>query len=288
MIPMVRTLVLAALTPAWLVAADQTVVRLVEGLPLPESAAVGLDGKIYVSTFGERDNLTDGAIVTIADGKATIFASGLGDPKGIAFWKGNLYVSDRTKVWRIPSTGKPEVFADANAFPIPPLFFNDLAIDDEGNIYIADSGNRKGEGGAIFRIASKDKKISVVVSAKDKPEIKMPNGVLPDGKDHVLMADFLAGVLYRVSLADGELESVADELGAADGIVRDAKGNLYVSDWKGGHVYLLPQGKGKPQRIATGFVAAADICLGADGKSLIVPDLTGGTVSTISIESFLD
>jgi sugar lactone lactonase YvrE len=288
MIPIVRALLLAALTPACLVAANQPVVRLIEGLPLPESAAVGPDGKIYVSTFGERDNLSDGAIVTIADGKATTFASGLGDPKGIAFWKEDLYVSDRTKVWRIPPSGKAEVFADAEAFPILPLFFNDLSIDDEGNIYVADSGNRKGEGGAIFRIAAKDKEISLVVGAKAKPEIKMPNGLLPDGKEHVLMADFLSGILYRVRISDGSLEALADGLGAADGIVRDAKGNLYVSDWKGGHIFLMPGGTGKPERIATGFVAAADICLSGDGKSLIIPDLTGGTVSTVSIEKFLE
>jgi sugar lactone lactonase YvrE len=278
---------LVGLVPNTGLAEDIKSVRLIADLPLPESAAVGSDGRIYVSTMGERDNLTDGAIVTIAEGKATTFASGLGDPKGIAFWKGDLYVSDRTKVWKIPPSGKPDVFAEADDFPIPPLFFNDLTIDDEGNIYVADSEDRKGQGGAVFKIDT-NKKITTVVSAKDRPEIKMPNGVLPDGNEHVLMADFIAGILYRVSISDGSLEPLAAGLGAADGIVRDAKGNLYVSDWKGGHIYLIPGGTGKPERIATGFVAAADICLSEDGKSLIVPDLTGGTVSTVSIEKFLE
>jgi sugar lactone lactonase YvrE len=258
-------------------------VKIIDGLSLPESAAIGPDGRTYVSIMGERDVMGDGSIVVLVDGKAKVFASGLDDPKGLTSWKDDLYVADRTRIWRISKDGKPTVFAAADAFPIAPMFFNDLTVDDQGTFYVADSGNRQGQGGAVFKI-SPDGKPTKIVTAAERPEIKMPNGVLSDGPNHVLMADFLAGILYRVRLSDGALENIADDLGAADGIVRDDKGNLYVSDWKGGRVFRLPGGNGKPVLIATGFQAAADICLGADGKHLIVPDLKAGTISLLPIQ----
>lgn len=258
-------------------------ITIIKDLSLPESAAVGPDGRTYVSVMGEREVKGDGSIVVLVDGKAEVFASGLDDPKGLTSWKEDLYVADRTRIWRISKNGKPTVFVAADAFPIAPMFFNDLTVDDQGTFYVADSGNRQGQGGAVFKISSEGKPTKIV-TAVERPEIKMPNGVLPDGPNHVLMADFLAGVLYRVRLSDGALERIAEELGAADGIVRDSKGNLYVSDWKGGRIFRLPGGNGKPQLIATGFQAAADICLGADGKHLIIPDLKAGTISLLQIQ----
>ena len=45
-------------------------------------------------------------------------------------------------------------------------------------------------------------KIETVVDEKKLPGLKTPNGLAMDGQSHILLADFEAGFLYRIKLAD--------------------------------------------------------------------------------------
>ena len=69
---------------------------LVEGMVLPESVAIGPDGKMYVSVIG-GDKDGDGSIVRIDNGKAVTVVPGLDDPKGIAFFQKWLFIADKTE-----------------------------------------------------------------------------------------------------------------------------------------------------------------------------------------------
>ena len=80
---------------------------LVSGLKNPDSAAIGPDGRIYVTCMGGPLEKGNGAVVVIEDGKARPFATGLDHPKGIAAWNEWLFVADTTRVWRIDKQGKP-------------------------------------------------------------------------------------------------------------------------------------------------------------------------------------
>ena len=267
------------------------------GLTLPESVAAA-GGKVYASVIGERDKDGDGAIVVIENGKATPFVTGLDDPKGVAAYQRWLFVADKTKVWRIDFTAKApkaEVFAAAEKFPVAPMFLNDVVVDPEsGIVYVSDSGDRKGGGGALFRITPPfggkgkgpvapkgDVKIDVVVDAKKLPGLNRPNGLAMDGQSHVLLADAGAGVLYRVKLADGSAEKVADGLEAADGVTWDYHGHLFVSCHAAGKLFGIPKPGMKPVLVAEGFQSAADTCLSPDGKTILVPDMKAGTVTAI-------
>src|SRR5262249_56317908 len=75
------------------------------------------------------------------------------DPKGIVAFRQFLFVTDKKRVWRIDPKGKTTVLAAAEAFPAPPVFLNDIAVDEMGNLYVSDSGDLKGNGGAIFRVS---------------------------------------------------------------------------------------------------------------------------------------
>ncbi len=125
----------------------------------PESACVGADGSIYVSNIGERDKAGDGTIAKLGPNGQTTFTTGLNDPKGLAAYQKNLFVTDQTHILRVDESGKADVFVGVNAFPIKPLFLNDIAVDAEsGTLYVTDSGDRQAK--AVPSIASHKKRKS--------------------------------------------------------------------------------------------------------------------------------
>jgi glucose/arabinose dehydrogenase len=256
----------------------------VTGLKNPESVAVGIDGRVYVTVIGEFDKDGDGAVLAIEGNKAVPFAEGLDDPKGMVQFQGNLFVADKKRVVRIDRKGKISVLADEKAFPIPPLFLNDIAVDQYGALYVSDSGDLKGAGGAIFRIDQKGK-VTLVADAKKSPALKTPNGLLHDSLMHLLVADFTTGELHRLTIANGKTEKIADGFGGGDGLAWDRHGRLYISDWKNGKVFIIPRPGDKPILLAEGLKAAADICLDPTNKRILVPDMTAGTITAIPAQA---
>ncbi|MFO0824096.1 MAG: hypothetical protein U0792_13450 [Gemmataceae bacterium] len=121
------------------------------GMVMPESVCLGPNGKLFVSIIG-KEAPGDGSIAVIEPGgKPVTFVGGLDDPKGIALYQKFLYVADKDRVYRIDVTAKePQavLFAPPNAFPVPPLFLNDVAVDPEsGNIFVSDSGTPRAPAG---------------------------------------------------------------------------------------------------------------------------------------------
>lgn len=256
-----------------------------EGLKSPESVAVGPDGAIYISEIGEFNKNGDGRIVAIRNGKVVPLVDGLDDPKGIAVFSRWLFVADVTKVLKIDLvTKKVDLFAPANSFPTPPLFLNDITADPEsGMVYVSDSGDLKGHGGAVYRITPQGL-VSLVINEKSLPGLNTPNGVLLDGASHLLLADFGTGELHRIKLANRTTEKIAEGLGSCDGLAWDNHGRLFVSDWKGGQVFVIPRPGEKAVLLAKDFKAAADICMSLDKKQILVPDMTAGTLTAIKAE----
>src|SRR5262245_10489321 len=150
------SLALLLLAPAAVRAAELPK-PIVDGLKNPKSVAVA-DGKIYVTLIGEFDKDGDGSVVVVENGKSTTLTKDLDDPKGIVVVGPSLYVTDKTKVLRINrNSGLSEVFADAAKFPTPPKFLNDIVVNQDtgfglGTMYVSDSGDHKGTGGAVYRI----------------------------------------------------------------------------------------------------------------------------------------
>ena len=82
------------------------------------------------------------------------------------------------------------------------------------------------------------------------------------------------------------MEKVAGGFGASDGLVRDARGRLIMTDYAGHRVFVLakPDAKPaeKPQEITvSGIESAADLAISPDGKSLLIPDMSGGKLATL-------
>jgi streptogramin lyase len=255
-------------------------ILLIEGLNNPESAVVGADGRIYMTITGKPDADDDGQVVAIENGNSTVIAKGMNDPRGIGRKGKDFYIADRYKVWRIDDEGNLSVFADTDAFPVKPHFLNDIEVGPDGNVYVSESGTFSGNG-AIYRITP-DGKVSTVCDTKSLPAIKGPNGLLADGKDHILLADVASGRLYRVEIASGSGVELSSGVGGADGVVRDAKGRIYIGDVRSGKVFRIDSPGAKPVVFAEGFKSAADIVLDDQGR-ILVPDSKAGTLTALPI-----
>ena len=186
-------------------------------LDAPSSVLVDKDGNILVADRGNRRirkiDASTGEISTVAGTGASGFSgdgggatdAGLEDPKGIfADRSGNLYVVDGTRIRKVDAeSGEISTLGgggsrdgsdreggqatDAKLLP------EDVFVDDEGNLYIADVG----------RILKVDRETGAIATIAGNGEL---DGLLGDG-----------GPATDASLG-------------ASAIFADADGNLYVSD----------------------------------------------------------
>ena len=268
------------------VKSNQGVMSKITGLKTPESVVQAKDGKIYVSEINEFGKDGDGQITVIENSKPRVFATGLDDPKGLVIIGQNLYVADKTKVLKInlagQAQGQVQVFAATSAFPETPLFLNDLEADISGNVYVSDTGDLKGKGGAIYKIDPQGK-VTLVVNNKQESRLLGPNGlIMDDTGDVIMVVDFVSGILYSYNMKTHKLIDLAEGFGGGDGLVHHSSGKMFVSDWNNGKVFSISL-KGDVKEIKSGYKAAADIALTKDERYLMVPDMKAGELDFIPL-----
>ena len=258
------------------------------GLQMPESSIAHPDGRVFITEIGGYGKKGDGKVTVLnTDGTTKTLVDGLNDPKGIDLFNNQLYVADVDQVVRIGLDGKKTVIAKPSDFKDSPIFLNDIEIDGMGNVYVSDSGDDKGKHGSVYKITPAGKVIQII---NDKSGIKRPNGLLMDGPNSLLVADYGTGKLFRVAFDSessnpkGKVTLLNSGFGAADGLVRDTNGVLYVSDWAGGKVWQLSEPKATPQLITEGHQSAADISLSFDGKTILMPDMKAGELVPLPIK----
>ena len=262
----------------------------VTGLKTPESVVQTKNGRIFVSEIGGFGKDGDGQISEInSAGKASVFASGLDDPKGLAVIGDYLYVADKTKVLKINlNDAKATVFVAATAFQSPPQFLNDLEADLQGNLYVSDSGDilGTGKGGALYKIDAAGK-VTLLIDGKKDARVMAPNGLLADDTGDVLIfVDFTSGVLYTFNQKTQALTDIAEGFGGGDGVVHHSDGTMYISDWKTGKVFSINT-KGDVNLLKDGYQSAADIAITKDETYLMVPDMKAGELDFISLKWFI-
>ena len=259
---------------------DTPLKPLVTGLKHPEAVAIGPDGRICVSVVGQPGKEGTGGILVVQDGKALPFTTGLDNPNGLVGAGNFLFTTDRGRVLRIDRKGKAHVHVEAKAFPVEPLFFNDIEADTQGNLYVSASGDRKDRPASVYRISPR-RKVTVLVDGTQHKQIKAPTGLLMASEYHLYVVDSASGELYLVRLADGRPTKIMGGFGAAHGLTRDQFGRLYVTDRGAGKLYVIPRPGKKAVLLASGFQSAGDVCLSADGKSILVPDRKAGALYAV-------
>lgn len=266
----------------------------------PESVVKGFDGKLYVTLMGTKREKGDGdgGVVMVDGDKVAPFTSGLDDPKGIVFAGGKLITTDFDTVWSIDEKGQKTVLAAPSAFPKPPLFLNDVAVEPGGkSILVTEMGDLKAmfapDGsfwpldsaeaknlpplGRLYRIGL-DGKVSLVID--HAPEFPNPNGVdiLADGT--ILIAEFFRGTLMEWKA--GAWRKISEDHRSGDGIVNDGKGNLYLTEVRSGRVWHVRADTGERKLLAT-LQSAADLILDGENRQLIVPDSKAGLLVFIPL-----
>ena len=242
---------------------------------LTGAAGVALDGSgnLYIADSGNnriRKVDTSGNISTTAgtgangDGGAATSAT-LSSPEGVALdGSGNLYIADEGNhrvrrvdvatgnISTVAGTGTSGFGGDGGAATAATLYFpRGVALDGSGNLYIADSGNRR-----IRKVDAATGNISTVAGtgasgssgdggAATAATLRNPSGVALDGSGNLYIADSLNHRVRRVDATTGNISTVAGTgtsgfggdggaataatLSSPKGVALDGSGNLYIA-----------------------------------------------------------
>ena len=219
-------------------------------LDAPYGLAADAAGNLYIADYGNgrvRRVATDGTIRTVAGGGASEASAGsdsatavrLMGPRNLALDSaGDLYISDFRdhRIYRLSPDGRIEWIAGTGTPGMagnggPALYAQlsypaGLALDRAGNLYIADSGNRR-----VRRLAAG------VLSTLNVPvTLELPTGLAFDAAGNLYIAD--RGRIVKLSLS-GSASTLP--LAARD-LVVDQAGNLYVASGAPQVTRLSPSG----------------------------------------------
>ncbi|MEI6716024.1 MAG: HYR domain-containing protein, partial [Verrucomicrobiota bacterium] len=235
----------------------------------PNSVCVDGSGTVYVADSGNHTirKITSGGVVTTLAGRVGV--SGREDgtgvsarffhPVGLALdGNGNIYVadSDNHTIRKITSSGvvttlagSPRVSGSADDTGGAARFYrpNGVAVDGNGNIYVADSGNRTirkiTSGGVVTTLAGSAGVLGSVDGTGSAALFNYPASLCVDGSGSVYVVDngnhtirkITSGVVTTLAGSAGVPGSV-DGTGSAAlfnypvGVCLDGSGSVYVAD----------------------------------------------------------
>lgn len=239
-----------------------------EQLPVPESVLyIEHSKQLYVSLIdgvaNEKDKKGGIAILNL-DGsiKNAAWVSGLNAPKGMAIYKGILYVADLDVVHGIDTTTGKIV----ETVTVPKaVFLNDLAIDSKGIIYVSDTRTNK-----IHRIKNK------------KSEIYLENITSPNGLKFIDNTLYVLAGQQLLKLGNDQEKShtaIADGLEASgDGLEPDGNGNFIVTCWEGIIYHITKDGVKQKLLDVREDMNTADIGYDQKNSVLYVPTFNSNSV----------
>lgn len=257
-----------------------------DGVRAPESAYYDAgSGLLFVSQMGEggggaKDG--DGWISKLDTAGKILedkWVVGLNAPKGLRSHRGTLWVADIDRLLAIHiASGRI-----AHTVEVPDAkFLNDVAIDDEGAVYVSDMQTSR-----IHRYHNGE--LSVFAEGRD---LENPNGLLVENGKLIVAAwgldmkhDFstaVPGRLYALDLKTRQRTDLSEPLGNLDGIEADGRGGHIVTDWVAGDVYRIR--KGEVKLIMKLPKGAADIAFLTDRDRLIMPRMLENQVTAFDLK----
>lgn len=223
----------------------------------PYGIVVASDGTLYTTETGGRIRRISpaGVTVTIAGATASGFVNANGSaarfssPTGIVIGQdGALLVSDRNNhaIRRVAMNGDVTTYAgtgaqgftngDRSVATFRLSVGNDLAIDSQGNLFVADAGN-----GAVRKIDASGQ-VSTYIGADAGHGNQYVEGLAVGPNDELYVGNF--SIVQKIRPGDSTLSTFAGgvygfqdgnginaQLRRASDIAADARGNLYVADY---------------------------------------------------------
>jgi len=224
----------------------------------PFGAAVDTAGNVYVADTGNNTirKVTSGGVVTTLAGSAGLVGSADGtnntarfnNPFGVAVdTAGNVYVADsgNNTIRKVTSGGVVTTLAGSAGLAGSADGTNSLArfsnpsgvaVDNVGNVYVADSGNK------IIRLITSEGAVTTLAGSEGR--FSYPFGVAVDSSNNLFVTDTLNNTIWE-AMTNGVLTTLAgsagqpgttDGTGSAarffgpGGLTVDSAGNLYVAD----------------------------------------------------------
>ena len=192
--------------------------------------------------------------------------SGLNNPTGMTIFEGRLFVVERRNLVEIDLDSGQIV----KRYPVPqPVFLNDVAADESGNLYISDSNKH-----VIYRFSE-----GVITEWMKEDAIRNPNGL------HVLGERLIVGnngdnCLKSIELKTKKIDTIANlGPGIIDGIQSDTQGNLFVSHWEGKIYRINPEGDvEKILDMSVPKTNSADFAYCEERGLIVIPTFTGNHV----------
>lgn len=290
----------------------------------PEGIAVDGNGKLFVVDLGNA-RIRE---IALATAQVTTLESGsLSGPVGIVSDRqGRLYVSDRYDMvlWAVDTAsgtasllaGKQDEVGYRDGTGSAALFNSPwgMALDDKGNLLVADSSNHVLRqiaiaSGAVTTLAGRAAQIGSADGLGERARFSSASGIVGDGQGNLFAVDRGNHVVRKVVIASGQVTTFAgspgrpgasDGVGVAasfsrpEGITSDGQGNLFVTDTGNNTLRRIvvataevttfagapgvngsDDGVGKDARFSAPWGVAAD-----DAGNLFVSD-SGATIRTI-------
>ena len=239
-------------------------VKKIEGFSHPESVVLDkANDVVYVSNIG-GDTAGDGYISKVStDGEIleSKWISGLNDPKGLLVKDGKLYVTDNTEFVEMD-------ISDEKITKTTPVenavFLNDIAVAEDGSMYISDSGKS-----SIFKVDNSGE----ISEWMNTEELEFPNGLLVrDNRLYVAAwGSENPGNLLKVNPETKEISRISKEgIGNLDGIQGAHSDSFFLSDWATGKIYEVDL-EGNKTEMLTSEKSAGDILFLMDEKKFMLP-----------------
>ncbi len=234
------------------------------------------DGNGFISKVGPDGKVID--LKWIDGAKPNV---NLNAPKGMGITGNFLYVTD-IDVLRI--FDKKTGASRGELFVKGATFLNDIAVAEDGTVYVTDTGWKSGKEGmensgsdAVFKVDPKVVAPREVVKAE---ELGNPNGITVNAGG--IWAVTAGGELYRIT-ADGKREQQKTlPSKGLDGLVTLEDGTLLVSSWESSSVYMGQPG-GEFTVIAADLKSPADIGYDSKRGRLLVPQMTENKVAIYTL-----
>jgi sugar lactone lactonase YvrE len=236
----------------------------------PYGVAVDQSGTVYVADLDNNTirKVTASGVVTTLAGLAGVqgSADGTGSvarffyPAGIAVdQSGNIYVADKYNgtIRKITSAGAVTTLAglagaqgsaDGTGSAARFLYPAGVAVDQSGNVYVADTSNstirRITPGGVVTTLAGQVGSAAYGDGTSTAARFKYPSGLAVDLSGNVYVADTVNYVIRKVTAVGvvttlaglGQVWGSVDGIGSSarfavpEGVAVDGAGNVYVAD----------------------------------------------------------
>jgi DNA-binding beta-propeller fold protein YncE len=185
---------------------------------------------IYVSNINGDSSEKDGnGFISILNPDGSVknleWVKNLNAPKGLAIFKGKLYVADIDQLVEIDiEKGTNTAKYDAPGA----VFLNDVTANADGMIFVSDTRTAK------IHVLN-DKKLTVWMEGEP---LQNPNGLMAE-KGKLLVGD---NNVYEVDIQTKKTILLIKDAGGVDGLEKNKEGDFVFSNWPG-RIFIYKNGK---------------------------------------------